>query len=58
MQKRTIPSLMADTAHLEQVVGWSVKSDKAVFAGMYCDFSNTVLAPENSHCQMPFAHFT
>jgi len=43
MQKRTIPSLMADTAHLEQVVGWSVKSDKAVFAGMYCDFSNTDL---------------
>ena len=43
MQKMSIPQLMADTVHMEQVIQWSVRSDRTTFAGMYCDFSNTDL---------------
>lgn len=53
MQKRTMPTLMADTAHLAQVVGWSVKSDRATFAGMFCDFSNTDLRQKISTIKCP-----
>lgn len=41
MQKQTMPSLMTDTTHLEQVVQWSVESDRKVIAEIYCQFLNT-----------------
>jgi hypothetical protein len=53
MQKMTMPTLMADTAHLAQVIGWSVKSDRATFAGMYCDFSNTDLRQKIAAIKCP-----
>jgi len=43
MQKMGMQRLLADTSNTERVVNWSVKSDRATFAGMYCDFSNTDL---------------
>jgi len=41
MQSHTMPQLMDDTAHLKQVINWSVTSDRRTFATMYCDFMNT-----------------
>ncbi|MFL5763673.1 MAG: alpha/beta fold hydrolase [Bacteroidia bacterium] len=41
MQKQTMPSLMADTAHLEEAVNWSVNSDRSTIAQIYCQFLNT-----------------
>ena len=43
MQKMSIPRLLTDTSMQENVVSWSVKSDRKTFAEMYCDFSNTDL---------------
>ncbi len=36
-------SLMADASKQEEVIGWSMKSDRKTFGEMYCDFSNTDL---------------
>ncbi|PSL45638.1 pimeloyl-ACP methyl ester carboxylesterase [Chitinophaga niastensis] len=41
IQKMVIPQLLADTAHLEQVVQWGVKSDRKTFADMRCQYGNT-----------------
>ncbi len=43
MQKRSMASLMADASKQEEVIGWSMKSDRKTFGEMYCDFSNTDL---------------
>jgi pimeloyl-ACP methyl ester carboxylesterase len=40
-QKRSMPSLMTDTIHLEQAIQWSVKSDRKTIAEIYCQFLNT-----------------
>lgn len=53
MQRMTMPSLMADTLHLAQVVNWSVLSDRKTFAGMYCDFSNTDLRTKIASIKCP-----
>jgi pimeloyl-ACP methyl ester carboxylesterase len=53
MQKQSIPSLLADTTNRELVVGWTVKSDKATFGKMYCDFSNTDLRDKISSVKCP-----
>jgi pimeloyl-ACP methyl ester carboxylesterase len=53
MQKQTIPRLLADTSKQELVVGWSVQSDRATFAEMYCDFSNTDLRMKISAITCP-----
>jgi len=53
MQMYTIPQLMADTAHLKQVVGWSVASDRKTFAAMYCDFLNTDLRAKITGIKCP-----
>ena len=42
-QKKMMPSLMADTIHLEQAIQWSVKSDRKTIAEIYCQFLNTDL---------------
>ena len=53
MQKATIPSLLADTSRQEEVVQWSVKSDRTTFATMYCDFLNTDLREKIAHVKCP-----
>jgi pimeloyl-ACP methyl ester carboxylesterase len=53
MQKQTIPYLMADTAHLETVVQWSVKSDRATLAQMFSDFMNTDLRDKIATIKCP-----
>jgi pimeloyl-ACP methyl ester carboxylesterase len=41
MQKQSMPFLMADSAHLEKAIDWSVKSDRKTIAEIYCQFLNT-----------------
>lgn len=53
MQKLTIPRLLADTTRTEEVVSWSVKSDRKTFASMYCDFVNTDLRDKISAVSCP-----
>ncbi len=53
MQKSTIPTLLADTSRQEEVVQWSVKSDRTTFATMYCDFLNTDLREKISTVKCP-----
>lgn len=43
MQKMTAHQLVTDTLMQQKVVDWSMKSDRATFGKMYCDFSNTDL---------------
>ena len=52
MQKMTMPRLMTDTVHLEQVIQWSKSSDRTTFAAMYCQYSNTDMRSliANIHC--------
>lgn len=53
MQQGTMAMLMADTTHRKQVLDWSMKSDRAVFAGMFCDFSNTDLRSKLGSVRCP-----
>jgi pimeloyl-ACP methyl ester carboxylesterase len=53
MQKASIPTLLADTSKQEEVVQWSVRSDRATFAGMYCDFLNTDLREKIATVKCP-----
>ncbi len=43
MQKRNMAMLMSDASKQEEVISWSMKSDRKTFSEMYCDFSNTDL---------------
>lgn len=53
MQNQSIPRLLADTSMQETVIGWSMKSDRKIFAKMYCDFSNTDLREKIKNIQCP-----
>lgn len=53
MQQGTMAMLMADTTHRREAIDWSAKSDRAVFAGMFCDFSNTDLRSKLSAVKCP-----
>ena len=53
MQKKSIPSLLADVSKQEMVVNWSVLSDRKTFAEMYCDFGNTDLREKISTIKCP-----
>ncbi len=53
MQTGAIPRLVADPSMQKTVVNWSMKSDRATFAKMYCDFSNTDLREKIQHIQCP-----
>jgi pimeloyl-ACP methyl ester carboxylesterase len=53
MQQRTIPSLMNDTVHLEQVIQWSVKSNRTTIAEIYCQFLNTDLRTSLASIKCP-----
>ncbi|MBK8550434.1 MAG: alpha/beta hydrolase [Ignavibacteria bacterium] len=41
MQINSIPGLMNDTAHREQVVQWTVQSDRNTLAMIFCQYLNT-----------------
>lgn len=53
MQKQTMPALMADTAHLEEAVQWSIQSDRKTTAEIYCQFLNLDLRNSISAIQCP-----
>jgi len=53
MQKKTMPRLLADASKMDLVVDWSVKSDRATFGQMFCDFSNTDLREKISQIKCP-----
>ena len=53
MQKLGMKRLLADSTKIELVVGWSVKSDRATFAGIYCDFTNTDLREKIANIKCP-----
>ena len=43
MQKLSIDSLTTNASKWDEIAGWGIKSDRATFAKMFCDFSNTDL---------------
>jgi len=53
MQTMSIKQLMADTTKREQVIGWSMKSDRKTFAEMYCDFYNIDLRDKVKNIECP-----
>ena len=53
MQKQTMPSLIADTIHLNEVLQWSLKSDRKTLAEIYCQFINTDLRNDISNIKCP-----
>lgn len=53
MQKQTMPSMMADTVHLKEVLQWSVTSDRKTLAEIYCQFLNLDLRDTISKIQCP-----
>ncbi|KAF2331046.1 alpha/beta fold hydrolase [Flavobacterium ginsenosidimutans] len=53
MQKQTMPRLLEDKSKLEMVVDWSVKSDRATFGQMFCDFYNVDLRNRIAQIKCP-----
>jgi len=53
MQKQNISSMLADTSKHNEVVNWSVKSDRTTCAYMFCDFSNTDLRENIKNIKCP-----
>ena len=53
MQKRNMAMLLADASKQDEVIGWSMKSDRKTFSEMYCDFSNTDLREKITSIQCP-----
>jgi pimeloyl-ACP methyl ester carboxylesterase len=53
MQQMTIPSLMNDTLHQAQAIGWSVRSDRKAIAEIYCQFFNTDMREKLSTVKCP-----
>lgn len=53
MQKANIPRMVADTGRQQEILDWTIASDRTVFANMYCDFANTDLREEISTIECP-----
>lgn len=53
LQKMSIPQLIADTTAHEDVISWSVQSDRKTVAEMFCDFSNTDLREKIKKIKCP-----
>jgi pimeloyl-ACP methyl ester carboxylesterase len=53
MQKRNMAMLLADASKQDEVIGWSMKSDRKTFGEMYCDFSNTDLRDKIAAIKCP-----
>lgn len=53
LQKMSIPQLVSDSTVHEDIIGWSVQSDKKTIAEMFCDFSNTDLRDKIKNITCP-----
>lgn len=53
MQKMSVVSMASNTAMHERIISWSVKSDRTVFAEIYCDFWNTDLREKIKSIECP-----
>ena len=53
MQKRNMAMLLADASKQDEVISWSMKSDRKTFSEMYCDFSNTDLRDKIAAIKCP-----
>ncbi|RTY95868.1 alpha/beta fold hydrolase [Flavobacterium sp. GT3R68] len=53
MQKNRMPQLLANSSKIDEVVSWSVKSDRKTLAMMYSDFSNTDLREKIAAIKCP-----
>ena len=53
MQKRNMAMLLADASKQDEVISWSMKSDRKTFGEMYCDFSNTDLREKITSIKCP-----
>jgi len=53
MQKRNIPSMLADTSMRDTVVNWSLTSDRNTFAQIYCQIMNTDLRADIASVKCP-----
>ena len=53
MQEKNIPALCADSSKVETIVGWSMKSDRATLAQIFCDFYNTDLRAKIATIKCP-----
>jgi len=53
MQKAGISQLVADTTKRAMIIDWSIKSDRATFANMYCSFISTDLRQSIASIQCP-----
>lgn len=53
MQKQGMAGMVQDTSKQNLIVDWSMKSDRATFGKMFCDFSNTDLRDEIKTIECP-----
>jgi pimeloyl-ACP methyl ester carboxylesterase len=53
MQQGSIGRLVADSTHRQEIIGWSLQSDRNTFGQMYCDFLNTDLRPKLASIKCP-----
>lgn len=53
MQKQGMAGMVQDTSKQNLIVNWSMKSDRATFGKMFCDFSNTDLRDEIKTIECP-----
>jgi pimeloyl-ACP methyl ester carboxylesterase len=53
MQKRNMAMLLAEPSKQDEVISWSMKSDRKTFSEMYCDFSNTDLRDKIAAIKCP-----
>ncbi|WP_218823989.1 alpha/beta fold hydrolase [Sphingobacterium cellulitidis] len=53
MQKQGMAGMTSDTVKQKLILDWSLKSDRKIFAKMFCDFSNTDLREDIKNIQCP-----
>jgi pimeloyl-ACP methyl ester carboxylesterase len=53
MQKNSMYSMVADTSKIEKIVGWSVKSDRATLAKIFCQLTNLDLREKIAAIECP-----
>lgn len=53
MQKKSIANLTIDSSKLDEILNWSLTSDRNTLAKMFCDFSNTDLRERIKSIKIP-----
>lgn len=53
MQKNSVSGLITDTAHREQVIQWTVQSDRNTLAQIFCQYLNTDMRDMISDVKCP-----